>query len=175
MRTSPFTIASLIALGVGSRLLPHPPNMTAINAIALKSRARFGVAGLLIPFVSMALSDLIIGFYDWRLLLSVYLSFALVGLFGRFLQSPTTSRVSVVSLIGSILFFLTTNAVVWATSAWYPPTLAGLASSYVAGVPFLLSMLVGDLVYTTGLFRIMRTAESPRAALTMSSWDELKA
>lgn len=153
MRAPLSTIVGLVALGVGSRLLPHPPNMTAINAIALKSYARFGVAGLLIPLTSMALSDLVIGLYDWRLLLSVYLSFVIVGLLGRTLQHATLGRIWITSTVGSVLFFLLTNAVVWATSAWYPATPAGLLACYAAGIPFLLAMFAGDLVYVAALFR----------------------
>lgn len=153
MRATFFEIAGLIALGAGSRLLPHLPNMTAMNAIALKSRARFGAAGILIPLVGMIISDAVIGFYDWRLLLSVYASFALIGMLGALLRTASWRRVAGVSLLASILFFLITNAVVWAISPWYPASLTGLMMCYLAGLPFALSMLAGDLFFSLALFR----------------------
>ena len=61
MRTNIIGVAGLIALGISSRLLPHPPNMTMISAIALKSRSRFGTLGLAIPLASMILSAAIFG------------------------------------------------------------------------------------------------------------------
>lgn len=148
-----FEIAGLVALGAFSRLMPHLPNMTAMNAVALKSRTRFGLAGLLIPLVSMAISDVIIGFYDWRLLLSVYASFALVSTLGTILRTLTLPRIASVSVFGSMLFFLITNAIVWATSPWYPATFSGLIACYLAGLPFGISMLVGDMLFSLALFR----------------------
>ena len=57
------------------------------------------------------------------------------------------------SLAGSVLFFIVTNFGVWTFSAvTYPHTLAGLASCYVAAIPFFRNTVIGDLVYVTSLF-----------------------
>lgn len=143
----------LVALGVGSRLIPHLPNMTALTAIALKSRARFGTLGLVLPIVSMLIGDFLIGFYDWRLLISVYASFVLVGMLGVFLNKASALRVAGISMLGSILFFLITNGIVWATSPWYAKSLVGLITCYAAGVPFLMFMMCGDVLFSLALFR----------------------
>src|SRR3989344_5062344 len=116
MRRAITEIIGLIALGAASRLVPHLPNMTAIGAVALKSRARFGYQGLLIPLTAMLLSDAIIGFYNWKLLLSVYASFALISFLGIFLKRATVHRVVATAASSSLIFFLITNSVVWATS-----------------------------------------------------------
>lgn len=139
------TILGLIALGAGSRLVPHLPNMTAMSAVSARSFEQFGARGLLIPLSALLLSDAIIGFYDWRLLLSVYLSFGLVSVIVRNLRMNTS--VSVAALSGSITFFLVTNTIVWATSSWYPPNALGLLAAYGAGLPFLISMALGDVVF----------------------------
>lgn len=154
MRTAPFIeIAGLIALGAGSRLIPHLPNMTALSAVALKSRARFGTIGIMIPLASLLLSDLVIGFYNWRLLLSVYASFALISVLGRFLPGASTIHIVSASALSSTLFFLITNTVVWASSIWYPHTTSGLLTCLVAGLPFYGAMLVSDLAASLLLFR----------------------
>jgi hypothetical protein len=165
-------IISLILLGALSRLVPHLPNMTAIGAIALKSRAHFGSAGLLIPLSAMLLSDAAIGFYDWKLLLSVYASFALIGFLGVFLKRTSVPRVVAVASLGSILFFLITNTLVWAASLWYPHTAAGLLACLAAGLPFLYPMLAGDIVFSLALFRFRAAAHAPllrRTAVISSS------
>ncbi|MFZ2556101.1 MAG: DUF6580 family putative transport protein [Minisyncoccia bacterium] len=145
-------IIGLIALGVGSRLIPHLPNMTALSAVALKSRVRFGTLGLVLPIVSMLISDILIGFYEWRLLVSVYASFVLVGMLGTFLTKISAVRVAGISMLGSLLFFLITNSIVWATSPWYAKTIIGLVTAYSAGIPFLIAMLFGDVLFSLALF-----------------------
>jgi len=143
----------LIALGSLSRLIPHLPNMTAMSAVALKSRARFGPWGILIPIVSLTISDTVLGFYNWKLLLSVYASFALISFLGSFVKNTSLIRTSSVAASGSVLFFLITNTVVWATSTWYPHTIHGLLSCFIAGLPFLYPMVLGDIGMTALIFR----------------------
>ena len=148
---------ALIALGAVSRLLPHLPNMTPVGAIALRARARFGTAGLAIPIVSMVLSDALIGFYDLRLLVSVYVSFLCMGLLGALLHRTSKfSRIALAALAGSILFFLITNTAVWALSPWYEKSLAGLLTCYIVALPFFASTLFGDQFFTFLLFRYKR-------------------
>ncbi len=147
-------ILGLITLGILSRLIPHPPNLTAMSAVALRARTRFGLAGLLIPLLSMALSDAIIGFYNWKLLLSVYASFVLIGILGTFVPTrASVVRLGIVSAIGSTLFFLITNSFVWAISSWYSPDVAGLIACLIAGLPFYYAMLVGDFCAVVALNR----------------------
>lgn len=155
MRVKLINIIGLIALGVGSRLFPHPPNMTAISAIALKSRSRFGTLGLAIPLTSMILSDALIGFYDWKLLISVYISFALISVLGAFVKSDASiTRIGAVSALGSTFFFLITNTVVWTSSSWYAHDAAGLLACLAAGIPFYRNMLIGDILAGIALYRL---------------------
>ena len=148
-------IALLVVLGALYRLLPHLPNATPLGAIALRARARFGIAGLSIPLGALVLSDIAIGFYDWRLLAAVYVSFAAVGMLGRSLTySPSTVKVLWISAVGSFLFFVITNGAVWTLSPWYEKSLEGLLLCYAMGLPFLRNMLIGDAVFGLLLFRL---------------------
>ena len=152
LRTA-LSVCGLILLGTLSRLLPHLPNMTALGAVALKSGARFGVWGIAIPLTSMLISDLVIGFYNWRLLISVYASFVLVTLLGRYAEKHPSARISINAVSGSLIFFFITNMVVWATSTWYPYTLSGLLTCYVVALPFLAPMIVGDILFSLLLLK----------------------
>lgn len=152
-RTLALQLMGLVAVGVASRLIPHPPNMTAIGAIGLKSRAIFGTAGAAVPLVSMALADVVLGFYEWRLLLSVYVTFAILSLLGALLKRTSLVRIICVALVHATIFFLVTNTMVWALSTWYPATLAGYLAALTAGIPFFISMAVGDALYSFALFR----------------------
>ena len=148
-------IVFLLALGALYRLLPHLPNATPLGAIAMRARARFGPVGLGIPLLGLLLSDLVIGLYDWRLLIAVYVSFVAVGMLGRYLiKSPSSIRIIGISVVGSLLFFVITNGAVWALSPWYEKSLAGLFLCYVMGLPFLRNMLIGDMVFGLLFFRL---------------------
>ena len=132
----------LVALGVVSRLAPHPPNATALTTLARASRDHIGPwAAYMVPLGALLISDVLIGFYDWRLLAAVYVSFMLTSLYTLYVTSTTLSAVS------SLTFFLITNGAVWALTPWYDQTLSGLFTAYAAGLPFLLSMFLGDVVY----------------------------
>lgn len=139
----------LIIFGFALRLLPHPPNFAPIGALAL-----FGGIylprrlALVIPLGAMILSDFFIGFYSLPIMLSVYLGFALMNVIGLWVREyKRFSTVLGGTLLGSTLFFLITNAAVWAFSTMYPPTFQGLLQSYIMAIPFFRNTLFGDLLY----------------------------
>lgn len=146
----------LILFGVALRFLPHPPNFAPIGAIALFS-GRFiqnKWLAITIPLLAMLVSDYFIGFTSIPIMASVYLSFGLMVLLGRWLRSHhTLPNIVGASLLGSTLFFLLTNGAVWAFDVWgmYPDNISGLLASYIAGLPFYKYTLAGDLFYV-GIF-----------------------
>lgn len=143
-----FTVASIIL-----RLMPHAPNFAPIGALAFFAGSYFGKRwGWGVPILVMFISDYFIGFYNPVLMASVYGSFLLNVVIGFGIRKNKKSETIVLgSLFGSVLFFLITNFAVWAFSSWYPSNLSGLMMSYVAGLPFFRSTLLGDLFYT-GVF-----------------------
>src|SRR4030066_1785146 len=81
--TSKFWLVSVMILAAAfTRLIPHPPNFTAVGAIALFGGAYFTEKkyAFIIPMLAMLLSDLIIGFHNG--MLSVYVSFVLIVVIG---------------------------------------------------------------------------------------------
>lgn len=135
------------------RLVPHAPNFVPVAALALWAGVYFPKKwGLIAPIAVMFISDALIGFYDWRLMLVVYVSFIITGFIGWLIKNnPSVAKIAMGSLAGSMLFFIATNFAVWALSSWYPHTLYGLIDAYTMGIPFLRNTLVGDLFYS-GLF-----------------------
>lgn len=140
----------LLFLGALSRLLPHPANFAPITAIAmfgglyLPRRMAF-----VVPLAAMLIGDVFIGFYSLPIMASVYGSFLLAGAIGLWVKKRKSfATVLGGTLLSSILFFLITNAAVWAFGAMYPPTLSGLFESYTMGLPFFRNSALGDLVYT---------------------------
>ena len=146
-------LISIILAAALSRLLPHPPNMTSVTAVALFGGAYFSDRRLafLVPLAALFLSDLVLGFYDHMGV--VYASFALIVCIGLWLgKDRSVVRIAAATLASSILFFLLTNFGVWAFGSLYPRTLDGLITCYVAAIPFFRNTLQGDILYTFILF-----------------------
>jgi hypothetical protein len=141
-------ILGFIIIGVTSRLIPHPPNFTAINAIALFSAFYQGNLWFSLATVTSTLffSDAILGFHSTMPF--VYLGFALTILLGyQFRSNLSTGRIVPVSLASSLLFFLVSNFGVWMSGFLYPKTFHGLGLCYLAAIPFLGNQILSDLVY----------------------------
>jgi hypothetical protein len=135
-------------------------NFTAVGAIALFSGYYFKdkKIAFIVPMAIMLLSDWKLGFYDWKLLASVYAAFALVVLLGIIIKNKKWFWVLPMSIMGTISFFLITNGAVWLFAEWYPHTFAGLMLCYAEGIPFVKNAFLGDLTYTFAFFSIAQLA-----------------
>jgi len=156
-RRNPIRAACLlIVFAAAMRLFPHAPNMTPITATAFAGSLYLGRQWAIpLPLIALFLSDLVIGFYDWKILLSVYGSFVLIGLLATVAARYRTVLSVGLSVIGSsLVFFFITNGAVWAFSPWYEKTISGLLLSYELGLPFLRNMLIGDVLYTAALVTV---------------------
>ena len=150
---------SLTVLGALARLLPHPPNFAPVGGTSLFAGARLPVwQAYLVPLALMAITDPIVAsFYGVaafsRFTLFMYGSFLISVWLGRRLRgTQSVSRIAAVTLLNSIQFFLITNFGSWLWFQAYPRSLSGLASCYVAAIPFFGWTLAGDVFYTAVLF-----------------------
>lgn len=152
MENRKILIVGIVILAVFSRLLPHPPNVAPITAIALFGTATLsGFTGVVIPLFIMFISDLFLGFH--KTMPFVYGSFFLIGFLGLLLHNNISFKnITVVSILSSLIFFFITNFGVWLTSSMYPHTASGLIQAYLMGIPFLRNTLAGDLLYSYSLF-----------------------
>lgn len=155
-----FISCALVLWGVWARLMPHVPNATPVTAIAITGSIYLGKRwAVILPTLVLALSDLVIGFYDWRIMLSVYGSFVIIGCVSWLTRTRNTPvPVGFNVLASSVLFFLVTNGAVWAFSPWYEKSFSGLLYAYELGVPFMRNMFVGDIIYTIALVAVFECA-----------------
>ena len=160
----PWVLAALILVAALSRLLPHPPNFSPVEAIALFGGAFFASRALavLVPLLAMLVADLALGLLHgglyagwfgsagfWLVYLCIAASVVLgFGLRGR----ARAGRVLAYCLAGSVLFFVVTNFGAWLASPMYPRSGTGLLQAYVAGIPFFQWTLLGTLAYAALLF-----------------------
>jgi len=153
-------LLSAIAAAAALRLVPHPPNFSPIDAMALFSGAYLGRRWLAFaaPLGALLLSDLVLGFYPGMWV--QYVAVVLVVLLGwAALKQVSAVRVGGAAIASSVLFFALTNFGTWALSGMYPLTAAGLAACYVAAIPFFQSTLAGDFFYSGLLFGGFALAE----------------
>jgi hypothetical protein len=166
-------LLSLILLAATSRLVPHPPNITPLAAVAL-----FGGATLerrwsafLVPLAALLLSDLLLqatylagwqpnwGFYQGQWV--VYTCFVLTASLGWLIRRRrNVLAITLAAVAGSLVFFLVTNFAFWASGLMYPKTTAGLWLCYEMALPFLRNSLVGDIAYSLLMFGALALAEA---------------
>jgi hypothetical protein len=174
MLNTRFCVLVCITLtAAAARLIPHPPNVTPIAAMALFGGAYFSSkrAAFAVPLAAMLLSDLILGLllYGTAIFLVmpyVYACFVATTLLGMWIRprySPV--RIAAAALASSVLFFIVTNFGAWLAFSFYPKTWDGLVACYIAGLPFFRNALAGDAACTAILFGGFALAERYFAAL----------
>jgi hypothetical protein len=113
----------------------------------------------------MLATDFVIGFYQWQIMLSVYVSFGLAAVLGYAIKSrKSLTLVACASVSSSVLFFIVTNWAVWRFGSMYNLSFYGLMESYLMGLPFFRNAVVGDLAYSLVLFCLFEFARAQALA-----------
>src|SRR5260370_6068574 len=112
LNTRFLVLVCITLIAAGSRLIPHPPNVTPIAAMALFGGAYFASkrAAFAVPLAAMLLSDLILGLVVYGsnvflLMPYVYGCFVVTTCLGLWIRprlSPT--RIAAAALAASVLF-----------------------------------------------------------------------
>lgn len=147
-----YTILTFIIIGFLSRIIPHPPNFTAINAVAIFSFFVMRNTGysILTAYGALFLSDMLFGFH--QTMLFVYLSLGFQVLMAQFFRiDKSILRASFCLAISPLVFFVISNFGVWLTGSLYSKNLVGLELCYIAALPFLKNQVMGDLIYSSFL------------------------
>jgi hypothetical protein len=168
-------LLGMTAAAAASRVLPHPPNVTPIAAVALLGGARFADrrAAFVVPLGAMLASDLVLGMLHRNLglvfdpmLLVIYGCFATTVCLGFLLRRHRgVLPIAAATLAASILFFVASNLGVWALGTLYPRTRTGLLECFVAALPFFRNTVLGDAMYAVALFGGLALAERGFPAL----------
>lgn len=161
-----FITFSLVLVAL-TRFLPHPPNFTAVGAMAIFGGALYTswLMRILLPLAIMFITDLVINnvmyasAYDgfaWATSGAAYIygAIVLMVVLGQLIaKSSKLKDVALASVLGSLVFFLITNFGVWASPmSMYPQSFDGLLASYTAGLPFLINNMVSTLLFSGVLF-----------------------
>ena len=153
-------LIGIVVAAAFSRIVPHPPNVTPIAAMALFGGAYVTNRKLayLLPLAAMLLSDVVLGYtvYGASVLKSqpiVYACILATAAMGRLIRDKRSAlQVGRVTLASSVMFYAVTNFAVWTAGTLYPMTWAGLTACYAAAIPFFRNSLVGDIGFVAVLF-----------------------
>lgn len=162
----PAIVAVLVVAAVVWRLvktdLGAPPNLelSTMAAFAAAALLRHRMA-VLVPVAIVLISDL--GLTTSWILLFTWSAWLMIGL-GALRTRRTSHRLVAAVAFGagsSLAFYLWTNFGVWlmGRGTFYPAGLDGLLASYVAGIPFLRTMLLGNLVLVPAAAGIVALVE----------------
>jgi len=144
----------LILAGIAFKLIPELQHtgIHPITAIALFAGVYFNKRmAILVPFAIMAIADYFVGYYDILLMASVWTSFILFAMVGRWFRKRKKWILGG-AVASSLIYFVITNFAVWQFTVWYPHTLQGLILCYTIGLPYLFKGMISTVLFTGGLF-----------------------
>jgi len=160
-----FITVSIVLVAL-TRFLPHPPNFTAVGAMAIFGGAMYQ-SNLLrygLPLVVLFVSDLVLNnvvyaaYYDGFTLFTTGAAYLYAGTLamvaiGQFIVKRIQLKSIIgASLLGSLVFFIITNIGVWASGTLYPTTFSGLLLCYEAAIPFFLNSIAANVLFANVLF-----------------------
>lgn len=145
-----------IAMSPGAHWWAFTPVVASLLFFGAKMPRKF----LWVPIAVFAATDVVLSrFYGYGFtpdLLITYAWYAGVAWMGNAMLSENARPVKLVgaSLASSLSFFAVSNFAVWAFWPTYPHSLQGLATCYVAAIPFYRNQPVADLLFTLVCFSL---------------------
>ncbi len=156
--------------------IPALADFTPIGAMAIFGGCYYSDKwkAYLVPLLTLWLTDMILnafmyhhpavfysGFY-WT-----YGSFALMVLVGSFIKKVNAGNFILASIVSALLHYIITDFGTWVGDGIYPHTQAGFIACYVAALPFLKSLLIGNLVFGGAMFGAFEWAQRKYTVLAV--------
>jgi hypothetical protein len=149
-------------------------NFAPMAAISLYAGSRLPRRwAWVVPVVAMVVSDLILDQGRYRPAFeltrwTIYTTFAVTTLLGPLANWPRFGRwlLPILSVTGSLLFFVTSNLATWGEGLLYPMTFTGLIACFVAAIPFFGNTIAADLIGTAALFGLGPVFERAARSVT---------
>ena len=167
------SIIVLTIVGVLSRLMPHPPNLTAIGAVGLflGSYSKKNNLFFLIPIIIMLISDFFLFSIQGKSFpgIVVYISLlAYIPIGSLLIKKIKIKNIVGGCLSGSTFFFLVTNFFVWLSPGYIniTKTSSSLIASYYDGLLFYGYSICGDLMWGTAIFGLYQLSSKSIQRLT---------
>ena len=156
-------IMPLVFIMIFSRFITVIPNFTPLISLilfiplVLKEKR----LAIILIVITQLFADIFIGFYDTMIF--VYGTYMFIVLLAfKYMIAINFYKVLSSSVIASIIFYITTNFGVWFAMDLYPTTTSGLMACYIAGIPFLKSMTLSTVIFSTTLFVLFKVVKKLR-------------
>jgi hypothetical protein len=149
-----------VVLAIAVRFMPHPWMFTPLTASLLYFGARGPRRFLWAPVMLLAASDVVLTKWFWHYQINwdqlvIWAWYVAVLMLGTKLRENKKPLWIMASALGSsVAFYLLSNFAVWAAYNMYPKTLTGLVACYTLAIPFFKPSLIGDLLFTAGMFAV---------------------
>lgn len=160
---------SILVVAALSRLTPHIPNFAPMESLTLLSGVYIigRYLAFALPILVWWICDLILNntilraYYPdhegfvWfaNYMPAIALSAVAIVLLGKLNQGKVKLLPIAGSVLGSVLiFFLITNFGSWMSDPMYPKNATGILASYTAGLPFLQSSLMSNVIFSAVAF-----------------------
>ena len=159
-------------LAIASRLIAHPPGMSALIGFALLcgQQLRWPIAIALVLLTALCADVIIIAsshfdlFAGWLVLnYSAYVCVVLLG--ARLRQRQKPLAIAGLIALSSLGFWLWTNLGVWLSSGMYPLSSQGFIECYTLALPFLRNALLGDVLWWLLFLTTQRLMQNSQATL----------
>ena len=163
-------VIPLVFIMIFSRFITVIPNFTPLISLILFIPLVLKDKRLAMTLIVIAqlLSDFFIGFYDTMIF--VYGTYLLIAFLAfKYMIGINFYKVLSSSVVASIIFYITTNFGVWYAMDLYPATTSGLISCYIAGIPFLKSMTLSTVIFSTTLFVLFKVVKKLRPDFTLQN------
>lgn len=159
----------LVIAAAFTRIFPHAPNFTAVGAMAVfgGSVIKDKKLAFLLPLGALLLSDICLqlftetkGFYGTTQYF-VYAAFIIITALSTLIQKRSVASIAFAAIWSGAIFFVLSNFGVWASSNFYPKSIAGLGACYAASIPFykneffgnfILNSIMGNVFYLALMF-----------------------
>ena len=153
-----FYLSFFILLLVLFRIIPHPPNFTPIIASSILAPFMLNsrIYGMLVPVMAMLISDIIIGFHVYQLV--IYSTIASISLVT--IMNKSYPKLFFIAIAGSVWFFIITNFAVWLSFDYYSKNFEGLLLCYTLAIPFFTNTIISTVLFTFLLAFFSKPMES---------------
>lgn len=149
---------------------------TPIGAMAIFGGCYFSDKwkAYLVPLLTLWFTDVIINtfvYHHFTLLYSgfawIYGTFALLVMVGTFMKKVNPSNVILASVICALLHYIITDFGTWIGGTMYAHTWVGFTTCYAAALPYLLKMLISNLVFGGLMFGAFEWAQKKYTVLAV--------
>jgi hypothetical protein len=137
-------------------------NFSPIGAMALFAGNYFSERwkAYLFPLLTLWISDLVICntiyYQEWHWFYGgfywTYISFILMVVIGSFIRKVTIKSIMISAVLAALTHYLISDFGVWIGGTLYPKTFEGFIACYLAAIPFLKNMLLGNILFSFLIF-----------------------